>query len=66
MSTTETRDKLREEVATLRRQCAYRRAPMSQSIPEMIRYCQENEHNDPLLTPAKDNPFKEKKRCTMI
>ncbi len=66
MSSGGTTEKLREEVASLRRQYNMQRVKMSQSIPEMVRYCQDHAQNDPLLMPAKDNPFKDKKRCTLI
>lgn len=66
MSTGGNLEKLREELANLRRQYTMQRLKMSQTIPEIIGFCHDNAEADALLTPTKDNPFKAKKRCALI
>lgn len=41
---------------------------VSKASADLMNYCTEHARNDPLLTgiPASDNPFKEKKPCTIL
>lgn len=41
---------------------------VSKACADLMNYCMENARNDPLLMglPASDNPFKDKKPCTIL
>lgn len=39
---------------------------MTKTLPEMIQFCNQRMADDPLIHPVKDNPFKDKKTCTIL
>ena len=55
-----------EETEELRLQLNQPRTLLSRSLRELISYTEQNIHDDPLIHPIKDNPFKDKKTCTII
>lgn len=52
----------------LRIEASIERIKVSKASADLMNYCTEHARNDPLLTgiPASDNPFKEKKPCTIL
>ena len=58
--------KLAGEVEQLRIHYRVKRTNLSKTIKDMIDYCQSNIQEDPLIYPVKENPFKEKKSCTIL
>lgn len=58
--------KLSAEVERLRIHCNQPRLKLSQTIREMIQYCEQNMAYDHLIHPDKENPFKPKKMCTIL
>lgn len=42
------------------------RVRMTKTLPEMIHFCNQRMADDPLIHPVKDNPFKDKKTCTIL
>lgn len=42
------------------------RVRMTKTLPEMIQFCNQRIMEDPLVHPVKENPFKEKKLCTIL
>lgn len=58
--------KLQEQINGLRQHCKMERMRMSKTIAEMVDYCTSSEHDDPLIHPVKENPFKEKKSCNIL
>lgn len=42
------------------------RMRVSQTVAELIQYCNGHQQVDPLIYPVKENPFKEKKTCDII
>ncbi|KAK7495115.1 hypothetical protein BaRGS_00013755 [Batillaria attramentaria] len=62
----DTARKLSAEVERLRIHASQRRMRMSESLREMINYCNTNMQYDPLITPYKENPFRVKKGCQIL
>ena len=54
------------EIEQYRHQAEMSRQPVSQACRDLISYCQDRESHDPFLTPVKENPFKEKRSCTVL
>ncbi|XP_068585481.1 guanine nucleotide-binding protein G(I)/G(S)/G(O) subunit gamma-12-like, partial [Cebidichthys violaceus] len=52
----------------LRIEANIERIKVSKASVDLIKYCNEHARNDPLLMgiPASDNPFKDKKPCTIL
>ncbi|XP_075879057.1 guanine nucleotide-binding protein G(I)/G(S)/G(O) subunit gamma-12 isoform X2 [Nelusetta ayraudi] len=55
-------------VQQLRREACIDRIKVSKASSDLMRYCAEHAKNDPLLMgiPASENPFKDKKPCTVL
>lgn len=55
-------------VHQLRNEACIERIKVSKASADLMHYCHEHARSDPLLVgiPASDNPFKEKKRCTIL
>ena len=60
------RVKLTEEVEQWRVHLDMERTMLSQTIQEMMAYCHHHVPQDPLIFPAKENPYKEKSSCTIL
>jgi len=60
------RSKMLTEVEQLRIHCGMERMKVSKSVQGLIEYCRDNLQADPLYCPVKENPFKEKKSCTIL
>uniref|UniRef100_A0AAZ1WWF3 Guanine nucleotide-binding protein subunit gamma n=1 Tax=Oreochromis aureus TaxID=47969 RepID=A0AAZ1WWF3_OREAU len=58
----------RRTVQQLRIEASIERIKVSKASSELMRYCGEHAKNDPLLMgiPASENPFKDKKPCTVL
>ncbi|KAF6730732.1 Guanine nucleotide-binding protein G(I)/G(S)/G(O) subunit gamma-12 [Oryzias melastigma] len=58
----------RRIVQQLRVEASFERIKVSKACADLMNYCMENARNDPLLMglPASDNPFKDKKPCTIL
>uniref|UniRef100_A0A3B3YMN8 Guanine nucleotide-binding protein subunit gamma n=1 Tax=Poecilia mexicana TaxID=48701 RepID=A0A3B3YMN8_9TELE len=58
----------RRTVQQLRREARIDRIKVSKASSDLMRYCGEHAKNDPLLMgiPTSENPFKEKKPCTVL
>ncbi|XP_061568222.1 guanine nucleotide-binding protein G(I)/G(S)/G(O) subunit gamma-7-like [Cololabis saira] len=52
----------------LRMEAGMERFKISLTAADLVRYCQEHRHSDPLLTgiAASSNPFKDKKTCVLL
>lgn len=48
--------------------CVSHRLQVSKASADLMNYCSEHSRNDPLLMgiPTSDNPFKDKKPCTIL
>ncbi|XP_054889827.1 guanine nucleotide-binding protein G(I)/G(S)/G(O) subunit gamma-12a [Poeciliopsis prolifica] len=59
---------LRQVVQQLRQEARIERMKISKASGDLMRYCREHEKTDPLIVgiPASENPFKEKKPCTLL
>lgn len=59
---------LRKNVEQLRIESKVKRIDISKASADLLNYCQEHANEDMLLTgvPASDNPFKDKKSCTIL
>nr|XP_046247851.1 guanine nucleotide-binding protein G(I)/G(S)/G(O) subunit gamma-12 isoform X1 [Scatophagus argus]XP_046247852.1 guanine nucleotide-binding protein G(I)/G(S)/G(O) subunit gamma-12 isoform X1 [Scatophagus argus] len=55
-------------VQQLRIEAGIERIKVSKASSDLMRYCGEHAKNDPLLMgiPASENPFKDKKPCTVL
>uniref|UniRef100_A0A8C6TFC0 Guanine nucleotide-binding protein subunit gamma n=1 Tax=Neogobius melanostomus TaxID=47308 RepID=A0A8C6TFC0_9GOBI len=55
-------------VQQLRIEASIERIKVSKASADLMNYCSEHARNDPLLMgiAASDNPFKEKKPCTIL
>lgn len=58
----------RRSVQQLRIEARIERVKVSKASSDLMRYCAEHAKNDPLLVgiPASENPFKDKKPCTVL
>ncbi|XP_049444465.1 guanine nucleotide-binding protein G(I)/G(S)/G(O) subunit gamma-7 [Epinephelus fuscoguttatus] len=58
----------RRMVQQLRIEAGIERIKVSKASSDLMRYCGEHAKNDPLLMgiPASENPFKDKKPCTVL
>ncbi|XP_026160411.1 guanine nucleotide-binding protein G(I)/G(S)/G(O) subunit gamma-12 [Mastacembelus armatus] len=58
----------RRTVQQLRIEASIERIKVSKASSDLMRYCGEHAKNDPLLMgiPASENPFKDKKPCTLL
>uniref|UniRef100_A0A671V467 Guanine nucleotide-binding protein subunit gamma n=2 Tax=Sparus aurata TaxID=8175 RepID=A0A671V467_SPAAU len=58
----------RRTVHQLRVEASIERIKVSKASSDLMRYCAEHAKNDPLLMgiPASENPFKDKKPCTVL
>ncbi|XP_038128041.1 guanine nucleotide-binding protein G(I)/G(S)/G(O) subunit gamma-7-like [Cyprinodon tularosa] len=58
----------RQIVQQLRLEARRERIKVSKASAELMNYCMEQARGDPLLRaiPASENPFKEKKPCTIL
>ncbi|XP_037530638.1 guanine nucleotide-binding protein G(I)/G(S)/G(O) subunit gamma-12 [Nematolebias whitei] len=58
----------RRTVQQLRMEASIERIKVSKASSDLMRYCGEHAKNDPLLMgiPASENPFKDKKPCTVL
>ncbi|TNN69817.1 Guanine nucleotide-binding protein G(I)/G(S)/G(O) subunit gamma-12 [Liparis tanakae] len=58
----------RRTVQQLRIEASIERIKVSKASADLMNYCSEHARNDPLLMgiPASDNPFKDKKPCTIL
>ncbi|XP_043072681.1 guanine nucleotide-binding protein G(I)/G(S)/G(O) subunit gamma-12a isoform X1 [Puntigrus tetrazona] len=58
----------RRMVQQLRVEASIERIKVSKASADLMRYCGENAKYDPLLMgiPASENPFKDKKPCTIL
>ncbi|XP_008332267.1 guanine nucleotide-binding protein G(I)/G(S)/G(O) subunit gamma-12a [Cynoglossus semilaevis] len=58
----------RRMVQQLRIEASLERIKISKASVDLMNYCNEHARNDPLLMgiPASDNPFKDKKPCTIL
>ncbi|XP_067330240.1 guanine nucleotide-binding protein G(I)/G(S)/G(O) subunit gamma-12a isoform X2 [Channa argus] len=58
----------RRIVHQLRIEASIERIKVSKACADLMNYCNENAKHDPLLIgiPASDNPFKDKKPCTIL
>ncbi|KAK2868205.1 guanine nucleotide-binding protein G(I)/G(S)/G(O) subunit gamma-12-like [Neoarius graeffei] len=58
----------RRTVQQLRVEASIERIKVSKASADLMRYCSEHAKYDPLLMgiPASENPFKDKKPCTLL
>uniref|UniRef100_A0A3Q3WVF0 Guanine nucleotide-binding protein subunit gamma n=1 Tax=Mola mola TaxID=94237 RepID=A0A3Q3WVF0_MOLML len=58
----------RRTVQQLRREACIEKIKVSKASSDLMRYCGGHAKNDPLLMgiPASENPFKDKKPCTVL
>ncbi|KAF7669793.1 hypothetical protein LDENG_00124020 [Lucifuga dentata] len=58
----------RRMVQQLKVEASIERIKVSKASADLMNYCNEHARNDPLLNsiPASENPFKEKKPCTIL
>ncbi|XP_075953799.1 guanine nucleotide-binding protein G(I)/G(S)/G(O) subunit gamma-12a isoform X1 [Anarhichas minor] len=58
----------RRTVQQLRIEASIERIKVSKASADLMNYCSEHARNDPLLMgiPTSDNPFKDKKPCTIL
>uniref|UniRef100_A0A671XTN6 Guanine nucleotide-binding protein subunit gamma n=2 Tax=Sparus aurata TaxID=8175 RepID=A0A671XTN6_SPAAU len=58
----------RRTVQQLRIEASIERIKVSKACADLMSYCSEHARSDPLLMgiPASDNPFKDKKPCTIL
>ncbi|OWF49142.1 Guanine nucleotide-binding protein G(I)/G(S)/G(O) subunit gamma-12 [Mizuhopecten yessoensis] len=58
--------KLSGQVEQLKHHLKLDRLRASRTLNELISFCQQNITGDPLVFPVKENPFKEKKTCSIL
>uniref|UniRef100_A0A3Q1GEJ5 Guanine nucleotide-binding protein subunit gamma n=1 Tax=Acanthochromis polyacanthus TaxID=80966 RepID=A0A3Q1GEJ5_9TELE len=58
--------RIEASIERIKVQCSNK--PVSKASADLMNYCSEHARNDPLLMgiPASDNPFKDKKPCTIL
>ncbi|XP_028667346.1 guanine nucleotide-binding protein G(I)/G(S)/G(O) subunit gamma-12-like [Erpetoichthys calabaricus] len=68
MSTTNNIAAARRQVQQLRIEASIERIKVSKASADLMNYCYDYAKNDPLLVgiPTSDNPFKDKKPCTIL
>ena len=54
------------EIEQYRHQANMQRVPVSQAIQDIVKYCHANSSTDPFLNPVRENPFKEKRSCSIL
>ncbi|KAM4026446.1 guanine nucleotide-binding protein G(I)/G(S)/G(O) subunit gamma-13 [Anomaloglossus baeobatrachus] len=59
---------MKKEVESLKYQLAYKREMSSKSIPELLKWIEEEVPNDPILNPElmKNNPWVERGKCSIL
>lgn len=60
------RSRMLMEVEQLRIHSSMKRLPLSRTLRELVDYCNQNAQKDALLTPVRENPFREKKSCNIV
>lgn len=63
---TETVNKWVNEVERLRVHAKVERMPLSKTLGDMIAFCNNHMQEDALIFHVKENPFKEKRVCTIL
>lgn len=58
--------KMQSEVEQWRLHLDIERTMLSSTLTELVAYCQQHYQQDPLIFPAKENPYKEKSSCTIL
>lgn len=56
------------QVTQLRQEASIKRIPVSQACSDLMKYCEEHQHTDVLVTgiTQSENPFKETKACSIL
>lgn len=58
--------KLKAQVDHMKTHLRTDRVRASKTIAEIIRFCEQAEPGDPLIHAVKENPFKDKKSCSIL
>lgn len=58
--------RMKQQQEQLRAHLMRDRTKMSATIQELTTFCQTNLNEDPLVYPVKENPFKDKRPCSII